>query len=496
MLISEAIAETRALTGNAAETDVLVRWLSELDGRLAFEFYKTDAWLPYSPGDSSAEPPDTGDLGSELLVPFPWDGGVYVHHLEAMTYYSNGEYDRYENSRAMSEKTLDDFRKFMQRTHSPVCKSLITTDGGSRVTVIDGGSEPFFWLSAYALAVKHGFEGTAEQWLESLIGPQGEKGDKGDAFTYGDFTPEQLAGLTGPKGDRGEKGDKGDTGEKGEKGDKGDPGEDGAATAAEVAEMNRRILAAFPDATLTDRSVASFSDGADDIPVKALTVKIEPVQDGSGDPSPTNVRPITGRTGANITVSPTQDAQGGTVYAVSWQAEAGTVYGGTLDVTTGLLTVTRAMVDAGTLTWAKNTALTNAFSGILASAGNMVGTNPFAIMCSKYKTAENISTVGQLPDLCITGSINANNTFRFIFIRDSNYAEAWNNNTPNDFKDTLNGVQVSYVLTTPQTYQLTPTEVKTLLGLNNIWADTGDTSLTYRADPTLYIAGRLAALGS
>ncbi len=32
-------------------------------------------------------------------------------------------------------------------------------------------------------------------------GPKGEKGDKGDAFTYADFTAEQLAALKGEKGD-------------------------------------------------------------------------------------------------------------------------------------------------------------------------------------------------------------------------------------------------------------------------------------------------------
>ena len=48
-------------------------------------------------------------------------------------------------------------------------------------------------------------------------------------------------------------------------------------------------------------SVASFPDGADGLPVKKLTVNIEAVQEGSGDPSPTNVRPISGWTGANIT---------------------------------------------------------------------------------------------------------------------------------------------------------------------------------------------------
>lgn len=52
-------------------------------------------------------------------------------------------------------------------------------------------------------------------------GPQGPAGLKGDAFTYDDFTPEQLASLKGPKGDTGAQGPQG---EKGDKGDKGDPG--------------------------------------------------------------------------------------------------------------------------------------------------------------------------------------------------------------------------------------------------------------------------------
>lgn len=43
-------------------------------------------------------------------------------------------------------------------------------------------------------------------------GPQGPKGDTGDAFTYADFTPEQLKELTGPQGP---KGDQGETGAQG-----------------------------------------------------------------------------------------------------------------------------------------------------------------------------------------------------------------------------------------------------------------------------------------
>lgn len=58
-------------------------------------------------------------------------------------------------------------------------------------------------------------------------GAKGDKGDKGDAFTYADFTDEQLAALKGDKGDQGPVGETGPQGEQGPKGDKGDTGEQG-----------------------------------------------------------------------------------------------------------------------------------------------------------------------------------------------------------------------------------------------------------------------------
>ena len=63
--------------------------------------------------------------------------------------------------------------------------------------------------SAYEIAVANGYVGTEEQWLESL---KGEKGDKGDPFTWDDLTAEQKKELTGPKGDKGDKGDTGEIG--------------------------------------------------------------------------------------------------------------------------------------------------------------------------------------------------------------------------------------------------------------------------------------------
>ena len=68
---------------------------------------------------------------------------------------------------------------------------------------------------------------TGPQGIQGIQGPQGPKGDKGDAFTYSDFTTEQLAALKGEKGDTGAQGPKGDTGGIGPQGPKGDTGATG-----------------------------------------------------------------------------------------------------------------------------------------------------------------------------------------------------------------------------------------------------------------------------
>ncbi|XWX32006.1 hypothetical protein BIPXVNHO_CDS0125 [Staphylococcus phage PG-2021_27] len=51
--------------------------------------------------------------------------------------------------------------------------------------------------SAYQIWLKHGNNGTENDFLESL------KGDKGDSFTYKDFTKEQLENLKGEPGEPG-----------------------------------------------------------------------------------------------------------------------------------------------------------------------------------------------------------------------------------------------------------------------------------------------------
>lgn len=75
----------------------------------------------------------------------------------------------------------------------------------------------------------------------------------------------------------------------------------GEAVRSQVSDLNGNISDII-NMLVTDSvsgAVATFSDGAD-LPLKSLLVDIEPSQSGTGDPSPSNVRPISGWNTVNI----------------------------------------------------------------------------------------------------------------------------------------------------------------------------------------------------
>ena len=132
-----------------------------------------------------------------------------------------------------------------------------------------------YYLSAYAIAQKHGYNGTESEWLASL------KGDKGDTGAQG------IQGEKGDKGDTGDTGAKGDKGEtgaqgiQGEKGDKGDPGADGApgkdgadgAPGKDGADGHTPVITATKSGKVTTiksdgEEIATVNDGKDGAPGK------------------------------------------------------------------------------------------------------------------------------------------------------------------------------------------------------------------------------------
>ncbi len=192
----------------------------------------------------------------------------------------------------------------------------------------------------------------------------------------------------------------------------------------------------------------------------SLVVNIDPVQSGSGDPSPTNIRPITGWTGMTISHSGA-DTSNPTQVTISWQTEAGTVYGGTLDVTNGTLTVDRKQLNTRNINWSM-------YSGVFyTTSSSHIQTNPSVRpIAEQYITGVNADGLGTTSGWA-NYSIRQNTSGSSIYIKDSRFSSA------SDFKNNAN-VNFVFSLATPLTYQLTPTQISTILGTNNIWADTGD----------------------
>lgn len=183
-----------------------------------------------------------------------------------------------------------------------------------------------------------------------------------------------------------------------------------------------------------------------------------------------NICPISGWTGANVYHSGA-DTSDATIYSITFPSEAGTVYGGTVDVTTGKLTVDRAMVDLGAKNWYPSTAAGRTrFRTSITDIERISSPNVrSSLLCSNYPT----KTANQTYQGTTGVSLQQNSADIYI------YDPQTESMTTAEFKSAMSGVQLCYKLATPQTYQLTPTEVTTLLGDNTIWADTGDVSVTY-----------------
>lgn len=231
--------------------------------------------------------------------------------------------------------------------------------------------------------------------------------------------------------------------------------------------------------TETD-SVVEIDNSSGVVGIKDMDIAIEAVQSGSGDPSPDNVRPITGWSNAHVYVG----AVSGTADKTYTIDLGGTRYGGTLDVTTGTLTVTHDIVDLGTLNWSCIDAGTahSRFectlpSQTIGSGGSTVPTN---ILCSGYEIASFDTIYAHHKDKVIgLWSASVGVPTSVVVAYDSAYTDAA------AFKTAMNGVQLVYELATPTTVSLTPHQISLLTGTNYVWADTGDSTIEYGQSPGL-----------
>lgn len=231
---------------------------------------------------------------------------------------------------------------------------------------------------------------------------------------------------------------------------------------------DKGILASLLTAeTFGPSSRISFDAAGGGLPLKSCIVGIQPVQSGSGTPSTSNVREISGWTGAQIFVSPTTSGDDGKTIAVDWTTEAGTVYSGTLDVVTGVLTVTHWSVTVST---AKSTSFGRASSGTLPYLNvyfldDRQSVSNGTVLCNLYPQ----STSAKNGFFRNFG--NAVTVYDTRFTSKSNAVETL----------TSEGFMAVYPLAVPIMVHLTPQAVTVLAGMNYIWADAGDVTVEYGA---------------
>ena len=135
------------------------------------------------------------------------------------------------------------------------------------------------------------------QGEQGVQGVQGEKGDTGAQGPVGETGPVGTKGDTGPQGERGEQGPQGEVGPEGPAGKDGVQIDD-AAVSEDAPWSSKHIIDMLcPPLEESGNPVVCYPVAGYPLGVKA---KWEPVQEGSGTPSPENIRPIKGRDSVQV----------------------------------------------------------------------------------------------------------------------------------------------------------------------------------------------------
>lgn len=144
-----------------------------------------------------------------------------------------------------------------------------------------------------------------EQGPQGPTGATGATGPQGETGPRGEQGPRGIQGERGPQGAQGPQGEKGDTGPQGPKGDPGPAGADGkdgiqiddTAVGPDAWSSKHIVDMLCPPLEETGNPVVCYPVG--NYPL-GVTASWEPVQAGSGEPSPENIRPIKGRDSVQV----------------------------------------------------------------------------------------------------------------------------------------------------------------------------------------------------
>ena len=268
--------------------------------------------------------------------------------------------------------------------------------------------------------------------------------------------------------------------------------------------------------------LVTFSDGAD-MPAISVIAHIEPIQNGEGDPSPENVRPISGWESVSVDVS------GVNIWNEEWEYRSGAIRNVTpiplkpnttyfLKAPTGTSWANVYCLDAN----GNDVKVANANATFTTTADTVSGR---LVSGGAYGTTYNHDISINYPSTdhdyhAYTGTNTPVNLGRTVYggtldvvsgvLTAYPYYPSYNGETLNGrwvcdravYSEGVTpptGSQVALISGTGTTYQLTPTEVSTLLGENNVWADSGDVEITYRRDINIVIdelTNAIVSLGS
>lgn len=208
-----------------------------------------------------------------------------------------------------------------------------------------------------------------------------------------------------------------------------------------------------------------------------IAAQLEAGQQATAYAPYSNICPISGWTECNLTIANGDDDTSADYDSDTFTLEfpdSQTVYGGTLNPITGVLSVEWAMVDLGTLTWASDpNRLTVKFTRSLSAS--IFKTSPWAdAICSEYALKKDG------PDSIGNGQFSTINAYGAgnVFFKDNAFSEM----TVDEVKEYLSGVQLVYELATPIEIQLDPITIQTFIGDNYISADTGPVSVEYKTE--------------
>lgn len=133
MTLTQAIAICDELRpGNKWDNDLKTRWINEVQGRIHVMIHMT-ALRPLEEYQLEY-PHNPGDIDPELDVPTPYDR-LYWLYLVAMVDFSNSDWQAYENSYALYNDVLKEYKKYYISTFEPGRRRLWDKEAERNVNV-------------------------------------------------------------------------------------------------------------------------------------------------------------------------------------------------------------------------------------------------------------------------------------------------------------------------------------------------------------------------